>query len=126
MLCRVCDQNCASKWNFYGADNVCPSCRGFFLRSVQSHNYKKFHEKQCNSECIIQSKSPKRCKKCRFEKCLAVGMKVSYVKSFEQINLQKKIGKPLELMFSAENHYCVVKVGGMNRAVLLSSDRHSF
>ena len=104
MLCRVCDQNDASKWNFYGADNVCPSCRGFFLRSVQSNTYKKFHEKQCNSECLLtQPKSPKRCKKCRFEKCLAVGMKVSYVKSFEQINLQKKIGKPLELVFSEEN-----------------------
>ena len=103
MLCRVCDQVGGSKWNFYGANDICHSCRGFFMRSVQTFAYKTFHEKQCNSKCVIQSKSRKSCKKCRFDKCLSVGMKTSYVKIHDRTNLPTKISKPLELKFTVDN-----------------------
>ena len=103
MLCRVCDQVDGSKWNFYGANGICHSCRGFFMRSVQTFSYKTFHQKQCNSKCVIQSKSRKSCKRCRFDKCLSVGMKTSYVKTYECTNLPTKISKPLELKFTADD-----------------------
>ena len=109
MLCRVCDQEGATKWNFYGVDSICHSCRGFFMRSVQTSDFKTFHKKQCNSKCVIESKSRKSCKKCRFEKCLSVGMKINFVKSQEQKRLQKNIAKPIELKFGAENQMRIRK-----------------
>ena len=83
MDCKVCKSPKATNHNYYGASSVCQSCRGFFMRSVQSELYKvfcQFHAKNCE----INSKNRKSCKKCRFEKCLQVGMKTSYVKSIEE------------------------------------------
>ena len=80
MECRVCEKSVASRHNHYGADLVCSSCRGFFLRSVQSGLYDFF---ACSTnkgkKCVIDSKQRQSCRKCRFEKCIAKGMKVSYV-----------------------------------------------
>ena len=36
MICRVCQNPKASSHSYYGATSICPSCRGFFMRSVQS------------------------------------------------------------------------------------------
>ena len=51
------------------------------MRAVQSEWYKGFVHA---GKCIINSENRRSCKKCRFEKCLEVGMKVSYVKSLEE------------------------------------------
>ena len=85
MECRVCQNSKASKHNYYGATSICASCRGFFMRAVQSDTYKAF----CHShQCKIDSQSRTSCKKCRLEKCLEVGMKISYVKTLKE-NCQK-------------------------------------
>ncbi len=80
MECRVCEKLGASKHNTYGADRICTSCRGFFLRSVQSGLYEYF---QCSAnkskQCVIESKLRQSCRKCRFAKCLEAGMKITYV-----------------------------------------------
>ena len=65
------------------------------MRSVQSGVYKVF----CHASiCEINSVSRKSCKKCRFKKCLEVGMKIGYVKSLEErckkIIVNQKIEKP--------------------------------
>ena len=99
MNCQVCNCNKSSKWNFYGAENICSSCRQFFLRSVQSESYKKFTEKPCDCQFVLDEKLRKTCRRCRFEKCLSVGMKISYVKS----NHKNDIAKPITLTFSADN-----------------------
>ena len=52
------------------------------MRSVQTEQYQDFEHK--SSGCEINSKNRKSCKKCRFDLCLEVGMKVSYVKSLEE------------------------------------------
>ena len=108
MLCRVCEQVGGSKWNFYGANNVCHSCRGFFMRSVQSQIYQTFQDCPLNSGCVIESKSRKSCKSCRFQKCLSAGMKINYVMTFEEkrqmlISAKTKLHKPLELTFLEAN-----------------------
>ena len=97
MDCKVCKSPKATKWNYYGATSICNSCRGFFMRSVQSGLYKVFCQDHA-SICEINSISRKSCKKCRFEKCLEVGMKIAYVKSLEErckkIIVNQKIEKP--------------------------------
>ena len=81
MDCRVCQRPNASKYNHYGANFICGSCKGFFMRACQSDLYKTFiHAHQCR----IDSRTRLSCKKCRFDKCLMVGMKKSYVKSLEE------------------------------------------
>ncbi len=80
MSCKICEQAEATKHNHFGANGVCASCRAFFMRSVQNNLYDNF---KCSSDkstiCVIESKARKSCKKCRFEKCLAVGMKIKFV-----------------------------------------------
>ena len=83
MDCKICKSPKATIHNFYGATSVCHSCRGFFMRSVHSGLYKVFCQGHA-SKCEINSNNRKSCKKCRFEKCLKVGMKIAYVKSLEE------------------------------------------
>ena len=78
--CKVCERPKATKYNHYGATNICGSCRAFFMRASQSDLYKTFFHA---FECVINAQNRRSCKKCRFEKCLAVGMKVSYVRTLE-------------------------------------------
>ena len=78
------------------------------MRSVQSQIYQTFQKCPLNSECVIESKSRKSCKSCRFQKCLSVGMKIAYVMTFEEkrqmlISAKTKLHKPLELTFQDAN-----------------------
>lgn len=79
--CKVCERPKATKYNHYGATNICGSCRAFFMRASQSDLYKTFFHA---FECVINAQNRRSCKKCRFEKCLDVGMKVSYVKTTDE------------------------------------------
>ena len=57
------------------------------MRAVQCDSYHTFvHSHQCK----IDSQSRTSCKKCRLEKCLEAGMKISYVKTLQE-NCQKVV-----------------------------------
>ena len=57
------------------------------MRAVQCDSYHTFvHSHQCK----IDSQSRTSCKKCRLEKCLEAGMKISYVKTLQE-NSQKVV-----------------------------------
>ena len=75
--CRICLKPNASTYNHYGANFICSSCRAFFMRAIKCDLYKDF--KHTRKGCIIESIGRKSCKKCRFDKCLQVGMKIAYV-----------------------------------------------
>ena len=79
-ICLVCGD--VSKSNHFGA-LCCCSCKAFFRRSVQNESYKTFH---CpyNSNCEITILSRKCCQFCRFEKCVSIGMEISWVMSEEE------------------------------------------
>ena len=79
--CRVCNRPKATKFNHFGATSICFSCRAFFMRAAQSDLYKTFYH---SFDCKIDAENRKSCKKCRFEKCCTVGMKISYVKTLEE------------------------------------------
>lgn len=75
--CRICKAVTTDNHNHYGSNSICHSCRAFFMRSVKSLKYKTF--KHNGVECVIDSKTRKSCKRCRFDACLQAGMRVSFV-----------------------------------------------
>lgn len=57
---------------------TCESCKGFFKRSVQNNKHYTCAEQQ---SCPMNRTQRKRCPYCRFQKCLAVGMKTEAVRA---------------------------------------------
>jgi len=79
--CNVCGE-AAAKHVHYGA-TTCFSCRAFFRRSIQNQSTKQYICRK-GGNCVINLKTRKNCQKCRFDKCLDVGMKSSWVLSEEE------------------------------------------
>lgn len=79
--CKVCLEPAAIHIH-YGAV-TCFSCRAFFRRSIQNNSSDAY---KCRKEgnCDITMKSRKSCQKCRFDKCLMIGMKSTWVLSEEE------------------------------------------
>ena len=52
--------------------NSCEGCKGFFKRTVR-----KELQYACRDEknCIVDKRQRNRCQYCRYQKCLAMGMK---------------------------------------------------
>ena len=86
------------------------------MRSVQTGLYEVFCQSHA-SVCEINSLNRKSCKKCRFEKCLEVGMKIAYVKATEEkckkVILYQNVEKPTLSDYFEEKYalkqYCVDK-----------------
>lgn len=67
-LCQVCgDKATGCHYKSF----TCEGCKGFFRRTIQ-----KNVEYTCelNNDCVIDKLTRTQCQKCRFDKCLAVGM----------------------------------------------------
>ena len=105
--CRICQKPNASKYNHYGANYVCSSCRAFFMRAITCDLYKTFahNAKQTGKQCIIESIGRKSCKKCRFDKCLEAGMNIKYVNK----QTYAKPSKPNEVIAIQPTNYFVEK-----------------
>ena len=79
--CLVCGEK-AGKHSYYGGQ-VCPSCRAFFRRSVQSgYNATYFCPKEGN--CQVNLKTRKNCQFCRYKLCEEAGMKTAWVLTDEE------------------------------------------
>jgi len=76
--CKVCGEP-AAKHIHYGAMS-CFSCRAFFRRSIQNRTANTYVCRR-TKDCQINLKTRKNCQFCRYERCLAVGMKPSWVLS---------------------------------------------
>ncbi|OQV12991.1 putative Nuclear receptor subfamily 1 group D member 1 [Hypsibius exemplaris] len=73
-LCRVCRS--LSTGVHYGV-STCEGCKGFFKRSIpKCQHYKCYF----GGDCEITKESRNRCKSCRFQRCLQVGMALEAVK----------------------------------------------
>lgn len=71
--CDVCGDDSDRHHLNYGA-NVCFSCRAFFRRAHQQSAHPKFACKW-EGNCTITVKNRRRCQKCRYDACRAVGMR---------------------------------------------------
>ncbi|XP_072310176.1 nuclear receptor subfamily 5 group A member 2-like isoform X2 [Eucyclogobius newberryi] len=74
-LCPVCGDRVSGY--HYGL-LTCESCKGFFKRTVQNNKRYVCVETQ---KCRIDKTKRKRCTYCRFQKCLAVGMRLDAVRA---------------------------------------------
>ncbi|KAB5530693.1 hypothetical protein PHYPO_G00132320 [Pangasianodon hypophthalmus] len=68
---------------------TCESCKGFFKRSVQNNKHYTCTERQ---SCPMDPAQRKRCPYCRFQKCLAVGMKREAVRADRMRGGRNKFG----------------------------------
>ena len=62
---------------------VCPSCRAFFRRSVQS-SYNSTYVCVKAQNCEMSLKTRKNCQYCRYKKCEEAGMKTAWVLTEEE------------------------------------------
>ncbi|XP_070532312.1 uncharacterized protein [Ptychodera flava] len=61
----------------------CESCKGFFKRTVQNRRHQRL-KCMMNGDCDIMIPNRKRCASCRFNKCLAKGMKLEAIRADRQ------------------------------------------
>ncbi|KAL0113666.1 hypothetical protein PUN28_012657 [Cardiocondyla obscurior] len=77
-LCSICGDRASGK--HYGVYS-CEGCKGFFKRTVRKDlSYACREEKSC----IIDKRQRNRCQYCRYQKCLAMGMKREAVQEERQ------------------------------------------
>lgn len=83
--CKVCG-DVANDHIHYGAI-ACYSCRAFFRRGVNANA--PYYCSQ-NKSCAITKSTRKHCQYCRFQKCVDIGMKASWVMSEEDKQEKKE------------------------------------
>ncbi|XP_061594132.1 retinoic acid receptor RXR-gamma-B isoform X2 [Cololabis saira] len=68
-ICAICGDRSSGK--HYGVYS-CEGCKGFFKRTVRKDLTYTCRD---NKECLIDKRQRNRCQYCRYQKCLAMGMK---------------------------------------------------
>ncbi|KAJ3598693.1 hypothetical protein NHX12_002198 [Muraenolepis orangiensis] len=68
-LCAICGDRSSGK--HYGVYS-CEGCKGFFKRTVRKDLSYTCRD---NKECLVDKRQRNRCQYCRYQKCLAMGMK---------------------------------------------------
>ncbi|KAI1232171.1 hypothetical protein IHE44_0007235, partial [Lamprotornis superbus] len=75
----------AQKWLFPGCKHYgvysCEGCKGFFKRTVRKDLTYTCRD---NKDCLIDKRQRNRCQYCRYQKCLAMGMKREAVQEERQ------------------------------------------
>ncbi|XP_076114930.1 vitamin D3 receptor-like [Mytilus galloprovincialis] len=74
--CRICGEKASG---FHYGVNTCEACKGFFRRSIKRVTQYKCVES--NNSCVIEPGKRNICPKCRFDKCVKVGMSKSAIKT---------------------------------------------
>uniref|UniRef100_A0A8C0Q000 Retinoic acid receptor RXR n=1 Tax=Canis lupus familiaris TaxID=9615 RepID=A0A8C0Q000_CANLF len=77
-ICAICGDRSSGK--HYGVYS-CEGCKGFFKRTVRKDLTYTCRD---NKDCLIDKRQRNRCQYCRYQKCLAMGMKREAVQEERQ------------------------------------------
>ncbi|KAG9353868.1 hypothetical protein JZ751_011992 [Albula glossodonta] len=77
-ICAICGDRSSGK--HYGVYS-CEGCKGFFKRTVRKDLTYTCRD---NKDCMIDKRQRNRCQYCRYQKCLAMGMKREGVRALPQ------------------------------------------
>lgn len=128
-LCSICGDRASGK--HYGVYS-CEGCKGFFKRTVR-----KDLSYACREErnCIIDKRQRNRCQYCRYQKCLAMGMKREAVQEERQRTKDKdtsevestssmQVDMPLERIVDAERRVETMSLENINSNIRQASNAH--
>ncbi|XP_012823804.1 retinoic acid receptor RXR-beta isoform X2 [Xenopus tropicalis] len=75
-LCAICGDRSSGK--HYGVYS-CEGCKGFFKRTIRKDLTYTCRD---NKDCIVDKRQRNRCQYCRYQKCLATGMKREVISKY--------------------------------------------
>ncbi|PWA33659.1 hypothetical protein CCH79_00007604, partial [Gambusia affinis] len=116
-LCVICGDRSSGK--HYGVYS-CEGCKGFFKRTVRKDLSYTCRD---NKECLVDKRQRNRCQYCRYQKCLAMGMKREAVQEERQRNRERE--GELEFSSGVNDEMPVEKILEAEMAVDLRVDLHS-
>ncbi|XP_056331706.1 retinoic acid receptor RXR-beta-B [Danio aesculapii] len=116
-MCAICGDRSSGK--HYGVYS-CEGCKGFFKRTVRKDLSYTCRD---NKECLVDKRQRNRCQYCRYQKCLAMGMKREAVQEERQKN--KERDGDYECSSSANEEMPVEKILEAETAVEHRTDLHS-
>ncbi|KAL1259221.1 hypothetical protein QQF64_009798 [Cirrhinus molitorella] len=116
-MCAICGDRSSGK--HYGVYS-CEGCKGFFKRTVRKDLSYTCRD---NKECLVDKRQRNRCQYCRYQKCLAMGMKREAVQ--EERQKGKERDGDYECSSSANEEMPVEKILEAETAVEHRSDLHS-
>ncbi|XP_068431170.1 retinoic acid receptor RXR-beta-A isoform X4 [Clinocottus analis] len=83
-LCAICGDRSSGK--HYGVYS-CEGCKGFFKRTVRKDLSYTCRD---SKDCMVDKRQRNRCQYCRYQKCLAMGMKREAVQEERQRNRERE------------------------------------
>lgn len=116
-LCVICGDRSSGK--HYGVYS-CEGCKGFFKRTVRKDLSYTCRD---NKECLVDKRQRNRCQYCRYQKCLAMGMKREAVQEERQRNRERE--GELEFSVGSNEEMPVEKILEAETAVEQKTELHS-
>uniref|UniRef100_A0A8C4GMJ6 Retinoic acid receptor RXR n=1 Tax=Dicentrarchus labrax TaxID=13489 RepID=A0A8C4GMJ6_DICLA len=116
-LCVICGDRSSGK--HYGVYS-CEGCKGFFKRTVRKDLSYTCRD---NKECLVDKRQRNRCQYCRYQKCLAMGMKREAVQEERQRNRERE--GELEFSVGVNEEMPVEKILEAETAVEHKTELHS-
>uniref|UniRef100_A0A8C2HQT7 Retinoic acid receptor RXR n=2 Tax=Cyprinus carpio TaxID=7962 RepID=A0A8C2HQT7_CYPCA len=120
-MCAICGDRSSGK--HYGVHS-CEGCKGFFKRTVRKDLSYTCRD---NKECLVDKRQRNRCQYCRYQKCLATGMKREERERvrIDERQKNKERDGDYECSSSANEEMPVEKILEAETAVEHRSDLHS-
>ncbi|KAF0045305.1 hypothetical protein F2P81_001834 [Scophthalmus maximus] len=115
-LCVICGDRSSGK--HYGVYS-CEGCKGFFKRTVRKDLSYTCRD---NKECLVDKRQRNRCQYCRYQKCLAMGMKREAVQEERQRNRERE--GELEFSVGVNEEMPVEKILEAETAVEQKTELH--
>ncbi|XP_041932475.1 retinoic acid receptor RXR-beta-A isoform X6 [Alosa sapidissima] len=116
-LCAICGDRSSGK--HYGVYS-CEGCKGFFKRTVRKDLSYTCRD---NKDCMVDKRQRNRCQYCRYQKCLAMGMKREAVQEERQRNKERE--GDVESTTAANEEMPVEKILDAEMAVEQKTELHA-